>query len=154
MKKVLTLVFVLFFAVTTGLVWAQAAKQASAAQAKQWVELADKYVQEVGLKKAIAEFNNPKGKFTKGDLYISAFSFDGKVLAFPMDHSKVGLNRLDFKDVDGKPFMREFTNVAKTKGAGWVDYKYINRKTNKTGQKTGYVKKVADDVYIVSAADK
>ena len=153
MKKFLSLAIVVFFLISAGPVLAQV-QQSSAAQAKQWVERADKYVQEVGLKAAIAEFNNPKGKFFKGDLYISAFQFDGKVIAFPQDPSKIGLNRINYKDVDGKLFIREFTEVAKTKGAGWVDFKYLNRKTNQVGQKTGYVKKVAKDVYLVCSADK
>ena len=129
------------------------AQQASAAQAKLWVEKADKYVQEVGLKQAIAEFNNPKGKFVKGDLYINVFRLDGKVLAFPMDHSKVGLVRFDFKDIDGKSVVQEFVKVAKTKGFGWVDYKYLNQKTKQVVQKTGYVKRV-EDVFLLCAANK
>jgi len=152
MKKVFSLVLVMVF-LNAGFAWAQV-QQSSAAQAKQWVEKADQYIQDVGLSKAIKEFNNPKGKFFKGDLYITAFRLDGTALAFPADTSKVGRNLMYYKDVDGKPFLRAFTDVAQTKGSGWVDYKYINRKTKKVGQKTGYVKKVADDVYIVCAADK
>lgn len=143
MRKVVSLCVAVAFVMTVGLVWAQE-KRSSAAMAKMWVEKADKYVKENGVKASIAEFNKPTGPFVKDDLYITVIDFDGKMVAFPMDKTKVGVNRMHLKDPEGKPFIKEMVNVAKTKGSGWVDYKYKHPKTKQTEQKTTYVKRIAD----------
>ena len=153
MKRIVCLLVTAVFLLTAGLVWAQE-KRASAAMAKIWVEKAEKYVKDNGLKAAIDEFNKPAGPFIKDDLYISVISFDGKMVAFPKDHSKIGADRMNLKDPDGKMFIKEMINLAKTKGAGWVDYKYIHPTTKKTEQKTTYVKKIADNMLLACGAYK
>ena len=42
-------------------------------------------------------------------------------------------------DPDGKLFLQEMISLAKTKGSGWVDYKYPNPKSGKIEAKTSYV---------------
>ncbi len=51
----------------------------------------------------------------------------------------VGVNRWGVKDPDGKYLLQEMINVAKTKGSGWVNYKYPNPKNGKIEGKTSYV---------------
>jgi cytochrome c len=51
----------------------------------------------------------------------------------------VGVNRWGVKDPDGKLFLQEMISLAKTKGSGWVDYKYPNPKSGKIEAKTSYV---------------
>jgi len=51
----------------------------------------------------------------------------------------IGTNRWNLKDPDGKQLIPAFVDVVKTKGSGWVDYKFPNPKTNKVEQKTSYV---------------
>ena len=154
MKKIVCLIIAAVFLMTAGWVWAQE-KRSSAAQAKIWVEKADKYVKENGVKAAIAEFNNPKGQFVKDDLFIMAIDFNGKIHAYPTNHKLVGRGSLQSsKDAEGKLFIKAMADVAKTKGVGWVDYKYLHPKTKKAEQKTSYVKKISDNMFIACGAYK
>jgi hypothetical protein len=111
------------------------------AEAKALVKKAVTFVRENGKEKALAEFNDPKGRFVKGELYILAYDFNGVLLANPHNLKNVGHNRLDVKDADGKPFIKEFMEVGK-KGSGWVSYKWTNPVTHKIEPKETYLETV------------
>ena len=117
---------------------------ATADQAKAMVQEGAAFVQAHGKEKALAEMNNPKGRFVKGELYIYVYDFNGVVLAQPANPKLVGKNLLEVPDADGKFFRKEAIELAKTKGEGWVDYKYKNPVNNKVEHKTSYVLKVND----------
>ena len=153
MKKLGCFMLVVVFGLMMGTAWAQE-KRSSAAQAKVWVEKGYQWAQEHGIKEAIAEFNKPNGPFVKGDLYLAIFDFDGKVVAFPVDLPKIGASRINYKDPDGKYVIKEMIMIAKTKGAGWVDYKFKHPQTSKTEQKTSYVKKFGDNMVLTCGAYK
>lgn len=60
-----------------------------------------------------------------------------------------GSNHLQLRDVNGKYFIQEMIEVAKTKGSGWVEYSWTNPLTKKLQTKVTYVKKVEGaDVFI------
>ncbi len=113
-------------------------------QAKAMVEEAVAFYNAKGNDAALAEFSNPNGKFVKGDLYIFAIDLNGMTLAHGANQKLVGKSLLEVKDADGKFFMKEMIEVAKTKGKGWVDYKWTNPETKKIEPKTSYVVKVKD----------
>ena len=153
MKKI-SIVLLVFVLVASWMVVAFAEEQrGTAAQAKLMAEKAAEYVKANGRDKAVAEFNNPKGRFVKGDLYVLAFDLNGVIVAHPTIPAQVGKNNTNLPDADGKYFRREILEVAKTKGAGWVDYKYLNPQTNKVEPKTSYVKK-ADELIVICGAYK
>jgi cytochrome c len=54
----------------------------------------------------------------------------------------VGKPLMDFKDGDGKLVTKEMLQVAKTKGSGWVEYRWPNPITKLLDQKTTYIEKV------------
>ena len=58
----------------------------------------------------------------------------------------VGKDLIDVPDADGKLFRREIIELAKTKGKGWVDYKYKNPTSGKVEAKTTYIQLVDDVV--------
>jgi hypothetical protein len=60
-----------------------------------------------GPDKAYAEIDDPKGAFVDRDLYIVVCRMDGVVLAHGADKTRIGLNVLHDKDVDGKEFVNE-----------------------------------------------
>jgi signal transduction histidine kinase len=66
------------------------------------------------------------------------------MVAHPKNAKLVGKNLLEVPDVDGKLFRKEIVELAKSKGSGWVDYKYKNPETGKIEDKTTYVLKVGD----------
>jgi len=49
---------------------------------------------------------------------------------------------LELKDADGEFFIKKFIEVAKTKGNGWVDYKWVNPVSKKIEPKSTYIQKV------------
>lgn len=147
MKKIalLSLVLVLI----AGLAFAQVKK----ATQKEAIALADKaaaYLKANGETKAFAEFNKKDGPFTdmSKDLYVFVFDLTGKCLSHGANPALIGRDLSGLKDSDGKYFIKEFLNVAKTKGSGWIDYNWSNPTTKKIEPKSTYILKVADNMLI------
>lgn len=109
---------------------------------KHLVENGLKYYAKQGQEKAFAEFDNINGKFSRGDLYLFIFDLNGKCLAHGADHSLIGRNLTDLKDVDGKQFVKEFIAVARDPGQGWVSYKWKYKNTDEIGPKISYIMKI------------
>ena len=122
--------------------FAAGADKGSANEAKTMVEKAAAFIKSDGKDKAFAEFTNKKGKFIDRDLYIFVVDFNGLTLAHGGNEKLVGKDMSELKDADGKFFIKEFIQLAKTKGTGWVDYKWANPVTNKIEPKSTYIQKV------------
>ena len=114
------------------------------AEAIAMVKKAVAMVKESGRDKAIAAFNDPNGAFKKGDLYIFVTGMDGKMLANGANARLIGKDLVNLKDSDGKFFVQSYIELAKTKGQGWVDYKWVNPQTKAIDQKSSYIEKVDD----------
>jgi len=123
----------------------QAFGASTAQEAKALVNQAIAFYKANGREKALAEFSNPKGQFVKGHLYIFAYNPKGTIIAHGGDPKLVGQNFINVKDADGKYFVREFIKIG-PKG-GWVDYKWMNYKTDKIEAKRSYLERI-DDVII------
>jgi signal transduction histidine kinase len=54
----------------------------------------------------------------------------------------VGNNLIDMLDIDGKPYIKERIDLAKSKGTFWQDYKFTNPTTKKIEPKSMYCEKV------------
>ena len=100
----------------------------------------------LGAEKAYAEFSMPAGKWVDRDLYLVVFKLDGTTLAHGANPKQIGVNVIDRKDIDGKEFVRERMELAKTKATFWQDYKYTNPSTKKIEPKTMYCERQADTV--------
>jgi signal transduction histidine kinase len=48
------------------------------------------------------------------------------------------------RDADGKSLIQDIVNVAREKGEGWTEYRWINPVSNKVEPKLTYVKRIAD----------
>jgi cytochrome c len=123
---------------------AAAAEKGTADEAKTLVDKGIAYVQSNGKEKAFSEFSNPKGQFVDRDLYIFVVDFNGITLAHGGNSKLVGKDMNELKDADGKFFIKECIEVVKTKGNGWVDYKWQNPVTKKIEPKSTYVQKNED----------
>ncbi|MBI5582921.1 MAG: cache domain-containing protein [Deltaproteobacteria bacterium] len=143
MKKILAAILVGIFLVGVSGV----ALASTAAEATALVDKAIAFYKANGKDKAFAEFNNPKGQFVKGELYIFIWDLTGKVLAHGTNEKLIGKDVSQLKDVDGKLFVQEGVDLAKAKGSGWVDYKWTNPTTKKVEAKSTYVKKVDDLIF-------
>ena len=97
-----------------------------------------------GAEKLIEEACNPKGEFVNSMSYVFVFDKDGVMLAHPFNPSLIGQPQAGAADVDGKFMSKEMVEIAKTKGSGWVDYRFKNPKTNEISPKSTYVERVDD----------
>ena len=146
----ITLVTILTLFLFTGGVHAASGNIGSAKEAKAMVQRAVAYLKTNGPDVAFPAFSDPKGHFVDRDLFIwvADANADMKCVAHGVSVQLVGRNLLDFKDSDGKPFVREIYELAKTRANGWVDYKWFRTETQKVEQKSIYFEKV--DQYIVA----
>lgn len=119
-------------------------KPGTPSEAVTMVKKASAFIKANGREKAFAEFNNPKGQFVDRDLYVTVYDLNGVCLAHGFNQKMVGKNMIDLKDPDGKAFIRERSELAKTKDQFWIDYKYINPTTKQIGKKSMYTEKVGD----------
>jgi len=139
MKKVLTALLISVLFVTFAFAAGGAANEAKALMNK-----AVAFVKANGKEKAFAEFSNLQGKFIDRDLYIFVVDFKGLTLAHGGNVKLVGKDMYGLKDADGNFFIQKFIEVAKTKGSGWVDYKWVNPVSKKIEDKSTYIQKVDD----------
>ena len=144
MRKVLWVVMVFCFLMGLAISDTYAAGQADA---QALVGKGAAFYKANGKDKAFAEFSNPKGQFTKGDLYIFVIDTKGITMAHGGNAKLVGKDMSELKDADGKFFMKEIIKTATDKGKGWVDYKWTNPVTKKVEDKTTYVEKVDGYVF-------
>lgn len=150
MKK---LIGVFVVACLTFAVAAFAADKGTPAEAEALVKKAVAFYKTNGKDKAFAEFTNPKGAFVDRDLYIFVYDMNGVVVAHGQNPKMIGRNMADMSDPDGKYFVQERIELAKTKGKGWQNYKFSNPLTKKIEEKTAYIERV-DDFIVGSGAYK
>ena len=150
MKKIFSISMIFCF--LAGPIFAQG-KRGTQDEAKAMVKKAIEYYKANGREKAFAEFSNPHGKFVDGDLYIFVYDLQGKCLAHGGNPKMIDKDLILMKDADGKAFVKERIEIAKTKGSGWQDYKFNNPVTKEIEKKTAYVEKV-DNVIIGCGAYK
>jgi signal transduction histidine kinase len=105
------------------------------------------FIKADGKDKGYAEINNKKGQFNDRDLYLVVYGLDGVVRAHGANEKMIGKNLMDLKDIDGKEFVKERVELAKSKGTFWQDYKFTNPVTKKIEPKTAYCEKL-DDVAV------
>ncbi|MDD1719639.1 MAG: cache domain-containing protein, partial [Methanoregulaceae archaeon] len=95
------------------------------------VNLAVEWAAVNGKEKALAEINNPAGKFVKGDLFAWAESTDGTLLADPFWKSGIGRNQMDYTDRYGMKVTRVGIG-AMTNGTGFSHALFPNTALNGT----------------------
>jgi signal transduction histidine kinase len=97
-----------------------------------------------GTAKVYAEIIKKSERFVDRDLYVVVYGLDGKVLAHGANEKLVGIDMLDAQDVDGKPFVKERVELAKSKGTFWQDYKFVNPVSKKIEPKQMYCERLEE----------
>jgi cytochrome c len=72
-----------------------------------------------GPEKAYAEIDDPSGQFVDRDFYIVVYGLDGMVLAHGANKERIGTNQIGDKDPDGRAFVKERVELAKTQPSFW-----------------------------------
>lgn len=123
-------------------------------RAEAMVKEAVAFAKAQGKGKLIEATNLPSGQFhlKKGDtLYLFAYDLSGICVAHGFKAELVGMNRYDAKDINGKYYVREFLDTAKTKGSGWIDYHFLDPKTGKAEWKVTFVTRHEDLIICAGA---
>lgn len=121
--------------------------KATAAEATAMVKKGIAFIKANGKEKGYAEISNKAGQFIDRDLYLVVYGLDGMVRAHGANEKMIGKNLIDLKDVDGKEFVKERVELAKSKGTFWQDYKFTNPTNKKIEPKSMYCEKL-DDVAV------
>ncbi len=88
-----------------------------------------------------ADMTAPNKTFVEKDLYLVVYDMTGKPLAHGQNASQVGKNLMGLKDPDGKEFVKERVELAKSKGKFWQDYKFTDPLTKTVQPKQMYCEK-------------
>ena len=94
--------------------------------------------------KLFAEVTAKDAKWSDRDLYLVIYGMDGVVRAHGANAKLVGASMIDMLDIDGKPYIKERIELAKSKGTFWQDYKFTNPTTKKIEPKSMYCEKVEE----------
>jgi cytochrome c len=93
-------------------------------------------------KAAFPKFRGTDSEFIFAGTYIWIHDFTGTTRMHPLMYKMEGRTNLFLKDANGKLFITEMNELAKTKGAGWVDYVWPKPGEKTPSLKVSYVKLV------------
>jgi cytochrome c len=118
----------------------------TAKEAEALVFKAVAHIKAVGPEKAYADFTNKSPDFVDRDLYVVVYDMDGVVLAHGQQAKLVGENLMNLRDPDGKPWIKERVQLARSKARFWHDYKFIDPITKKTLNKSTYCERAESSI--------
>jgi len=114
--------------------------------AKEAEALVGKAVKAVTIDKATAfkEITGKDKKWIHRDLYPMVYDMSGKCVAHGQNEKQVGKDLIELVDADGKEFVKERIELAKSKSKFWQDYKFKDPVTAKVLPKAAYCEKAGD----------
>ncbi len=146
MKKVVIMFVLLMSLCLIGNALAAGPEDECIAKSKEAVQL----IAEKGLDAAITEINKKDGRFVSENTFVILFNFSGVVLAHPLKPETIGKSRLEDKDSKGKAYYKEYIEVAKTEGSGWVEHMWTSPDKKEYPKKT-YILRVKGKDLAVAA---
>ena len=100
-----------------------------------------------GVDKTYAEISDKaNANWHVEDLYLTVYQLDGTVKAHGANAKMIGKNLIELKDIDGKAFVKERMDLAKSNSTFWQDYKFTNPETKKIEPKSMYCEKLDETV--------
>lgn len=115
-------------------------------EAEAIVKKAITHIKTAGKDAAYKSFTDKAAGWVDRDLYVVAYDIQGSVLAHGQNPTMVGKNLIDLKDPDGKAFVKERVDLAKSKGKFWQEYKFTDPQTKKILPKEMYCEKLDESV--------
>lgn len=144
-KTISAVAMALAMVLGAGAACAGAGDPATAQEAEAMVKKGVAYIQANGKEQGFAEITRRDSKdFHDRDLYLAVHRMDGTCVAHGTNAKMVGKNFIDIKDIDGKEYIRERVELAKSKSVFWTDYKFVNPISKKIEPKTAYCERVDD----------
>jgi cytochrome c len=100
------------------------------------------FVKENGREKGSIAIMDPADPLKRGKFGLVLQEFSGLCVAHALFPKLVGQNHYTLKDPDGRQFVKEAIDIAKTKGSGWFDLSFTNPDTKKIIQWKGFAQRV------------
>jgi len=127
--------------------------RATRGDAEKMVKKGVDFLKKNGKDKAATEITAPSRTFVDRDLYLVIYDMHGVPLAHGQNAKQVGKSLIDLQDPDGKLFVKERVDFAKSKGTFWQDYKFTDPLTKKVLPKQMYCERT-DDVIVCGGVYK
>ena len=121
---------------------AMAAENGTADEAIAMAKKAVAAIKAEGAAKTYEAISAKDPRFVDRDLYVIVYDMDGKCLAHGANAKLVGKDLIGNMDTDGKYYVKERVELAKTNATFWQDYKFTNPTTKKIQPKSTYCEKV------------
>jgi len=116
-----------------------------------FVESAKEFALNHTKEEALKAFDDPNGKFVRGELYISAYDFNGTRLAHPYLPETINKNVLNDTDPNGVSDVVDRLYLASNYGSGLTYYIWPNpANSNAWELKLAYTTKVNDEWFLSS----
>ena len=129
----------LFLFAATGVL---AQDRGSRAEAQAMAEAAAAHVQKAGRPQAFADFQQDRTQWVRKDLYVFAFDFSGTCLAHGVNRKMVGRNLAELLDEQRRSIVLEMATLARTKGSGWISYKWADPLTRRIEPKSAFLVRI------------
>jgi uncharacterized protein len=129
--------------------FAFAAEFGTRAEAVAMVKRVQAKIAKDGLDATLKVINAKSKEFNDRDLFAFVANFDGVNHANGSTPAVVGKNLLDLKDQDGKFLTRDLISIARDKGNGWYDYRWLSPVTKTIEDKSSYVERIGNTNYYV-----
>jgi len=104
------------------------------------------YIRAHGKEKGYAEITREGSPFKDRDLYLVVYALDGLVLAHGQNHKMVNKNLIGLRDIDGKAYIRETVERARTEDQFWMDHKFTSPVTRQLHPMRMYCERLGDAV--------
>jgi cytochrome c len=127
---------------SSGIVFAAKEEFGTAREAEALVDRGVARIKAVGSERAYADFTSRAPGFADRDLYVVVYDLEGRVLAHGQNPKMVGKDLIDLRDADGKAWVKERVELARSKGKFWHDYKFTDPMTKKVLPKSTYCERV------------
>lgn len=121
-----------------------AADRASKADAEAMVKKAVAFLQLKGRDITVKEVTAPSKTFVDRDIYVLIYDMNGMCVAHGQNDKQVGKSLIAITDPDGKAFVKERVELAKSKGKFWQEYKFTDPLTKKVLPKEAYCEKTGE----------
>ena len=125
-----------------GMAFAATEEFGTAREAEAMVGKAVSHIRAAGIQKAYGDFTARAPQFVDRDLYVVVYDLQGKVLAHGQNPKMVGKDLIDLRDPDGKAFVKERVDLARSKGKFWHDYKFTDPVSKKVLPKSTYCERL------------
>ena len=126
----------------------RASASTEAARTQALLDRAEAHLREQG-DPALASLSRA-GEFQDGELYVYVIDTAGNFLASAgTSSSLIGRNVRELTDSDGRHFIREILDGAKTKPSGRVDYRWFNPMRGKSEPKLASYRRIGDRILVV-----